>query len=357
MVVWVLEPGDVVWPDGTAPSAAELGALRVRPARDACDGVNGACGRCPVPAAKPPQVLDQGASCGLPAFAKRRAGSSASDDLDALRHSVRIDVPGPCACTFDPLSTGASEPAFVAIGSRPDPWPVLIFAESPDGTLGLFDQRFATLVAPDGGRRTMSLTSTEDACTPASDPVPRFPGPVTGALGLRDGRFLVVSKPTGVITRLEASYHVLDPERGWFETDLGSLGLPSTRASSRTSMAPTPSSSRARPGRARPLRRPHSSGAARSRDRRGSSASTSSRRAPACASRPPSWSASPARRPSSAPRPRGPSRGGDQRERPDPGSQRAGVEVRPRGRIGPIRAEGQTGQPGLEMAGDPHGRR
>ena len=196
VVTWVLPRGSLIDEDGVPlTSQDDLSVRIVDPNRpDFTAGMasrdTGSCRRCLAPSGQGPQIMFKGDSCAVPRFA-RATGDQAPGTLTAARRQIRLERTGACPCVpHEPANAGSV--ALRAIQPAPDPWPYDVYAQAPDGTLGIFSRHEIILASPDGTRRRRTQQDESRYCGGAPADLP-FVGSILAAVGLSDGRFLLAS--------------------------------------------------------------------------------------------------------------------------------------------------------------------
>lgn len=192
IVVWALEPDKLIDETGRALDVEDL---HVRPASAAPPPDVGTCERCLVSAANGAQLLLPGDSCPPPVGTAVQAFPPLPGQvLERLRHLVRIERKGDCACSKSPeLSDRAM--AFEITGFRADPEPIDTVEQLADGTIGLFAAQYIKTIAADGSVRERGRLR-GDWC--GGDALGSQLGDeVLDAVAQSDGRFLVLSSLVG----------------------------------------------------------------------------------------------------------------------------------------------------------------
>lgn len=196
-----LNTADFVRADGSPIALNEFARVRVRLSSARLDldpdpaKATGSCGRCLVPVRKmPPQIVNDGDSCTVPAFAAGAlwSGSNGSYEpkidpasqrmIEEARQAIRIDWPHPCACSprADAKRLAALDIRPIAPG--PAPWPLQAFAErDSDHLIAGFGDGVAIAFA--AGRATPQASALVD-----------FGRKVDAAIALRSGDFLVANQ-------------------------------------------------------------------------------------------------------------------------------------------------------------------
>ncbi|MBI2373444.1 MAG: hypothetical protein HYV07_05540 [Deltaproteobacteria bacterium] len=237
VLVWPLRTEDFVDSAGERLTAEGLIDVRVGLASEPPVESYGSCRRCLAPSGTPPQIVFSGDSCTPPIFRtpdvweitieghQRLDVVENAELIEATRERLRIQRPGPCACSPPPPDhTHKVETAvMVSDPQRPDPWPLTALAAGSDGSWAGFAQHYAVIETADG-RRVESMKPM------------LFPGTPISAIALPPGkngpRFAVSAATPAYRARggLEPNLHgesVVELVGGRIETvELGIRGMP-----------------------------------------------------------------------------------------------------------------------------------
>lgn len=184
LVAFVLPRAQLIAPDGAPLSQEMLEGLAVGGPERAAGSTLGACGRCLAETAVPPQIVNAGDRCALPAFAEATvvAGQRApAFDVAALRASIVLEWPGSCACEQYALRPGSTLSAYLVELSE-DLHPVQDVGQADNGDVSVAGERHLSITSALGVRRAEKSV----------DQVP-FTGPVLASASSAGGDVYVAS--------------------------------------------------------------------------------------------------------------------------------------------------------------------
>lgn len=216
LVTLEVASADLEWAEPRrAVDLAELAQVKVRRSTEPADDERGACGRCGVPSFGRFQQVTPGDRC-LPLIHRARLyrseegrlvarGPEALDTRDQttvalVQAALRIDWPGPCRTRPAPAAAWTIRP----VSPAGQLWPTSTFAQTVDGTVGVFGRGLAGWFTPSGEKAVLQGPNLPFAQEPTV-------AVATSSAGAA-ARFVVFSPgPTGTVA------HLFTAEAGGFE--------------------------------------------------------------------------------------------------------------------------------------------